>query len=199
MVWPFDDSGSRSVRCAMQTSATDRRRRRMPASRELGAPTWHWRTCRARGPPRSARLLRAKTLLGGAQIFGHRRAGADQVAVAGDIVDARHRRPVFGRSVGIACRIGRLQPRIGVGPVGGQSFGCGMRRVDQRIVVLRPFAACDALAPPGRWRSSPRRSGRSLRAAPIPSVRPSASRPPATTWSAHESHSRSGAWRRPPR
>ena len=72
-----------------------------------------------------------------------RRARADEVAVAGDVVDARDRRPVFGAVLGVAGRKHGLGSRIGMGPFRGCRLGCRVRRVDERIIFARPGSRCD--------------------------------------------------------
>ena len=61
-----------------------------------------------------------------------RRTGADEVAVAEDIVDAVDRRPVFVDAEG-ARRVAGLFARIGAVPVADEIFH-RMRRILQRIV-----------------------------------------------------------------
>src|SRR5690606_32828220 len=70
-----------------------------------------------------------------------RRAGADKVAVARNVVDARYWGPKFcGKVLGTGRKC-RFLPAVGMIPHLSRQFGGRVRRVDERVVVLRPFSA----------------------------------------------------------
>ena len=65
------------------------------------------------------------------------------MAVATDVVDPLHRRPVFCRAQP-GERIGRHLTRVRMRPIAGKLLG-GMRRVLERVVAAIPDAAADLL------------------------------------------------------
>src|SRR5574337_270482 len=72
----------------------------------------------------------------------HRDAGAHDVLVAMDVVDARHWRPVFLR-LEAGQRERRQFARVGVCPLAGADHGGGVRRVFQRVVLAVKPAVLD--------------------------------------------------------
>lgn len=72
--------------------------------------------------------------LAGVGGFGDGGAGADEVAVAMDVVDAGHRWPVFGSSHPGAGESGGLAG-VGVWPFAGGDLVGGVRSVLERIVL----------------------------------------------------------------
>src|SRR5207247_542368 len=72
----------------------------------------------------------------------HRRAGAEEVAIAVDTVNPRDRWPEF-LSARPGRRISGLLARIRMVPVVSRHLFCGMRRVFQKIVFAVGLARAD--------------------------------------------------------
>src|SRR6478609_6960522 len=95
--------------------------------------------------PDPYRLARPATWLGGrwyvtrrSGVVGHRRAGADQIAVAVRSVDATDGWPVLGRGID-PVGVGRLGQCVRMGPLLRQAPR-RVRGVDERILLPGPIA-----------------------------------------------------------
>ena len=158
--------------------------------------------CELDGPMPILNRSKTETAMGGPRSggqLGHRHAGAEQVAVALDVVDAAHRRPVLraaaarppGRRPPRASRRAASRPSAALARCAARSSaGCrrAARRPDSTLRDLgadgdHGVAEAVELVPATRSRSA----------------RPSACRPPGSSASARGSRSRSAAWPRPRR